>query len=56
MNILKKGGKPVGNYFTVREANKTYTLILTGMYFDDAQLWKELIEAKLKEFSVYRPD
>jgi hypothetical protein len=53
--LLKKEGKSVGNYFTVREGNKTYSLIMSGMYFDDPALWKELIEPKLKLFSAYKP-
>ena len=53
--LLKKKGKPIGNYFRVREGNKTYTILLSGVYFDDPQLWKELIEPKLKQFSVYEP-
>lgn len=53
--LLKKAGKPIGNYFTVREGSKTYTLILSGMYFDDPEVWKEIMEPKLKQFSVYKP-
>lgn len=53
--LLKKEGKPIGNYFTVREGNKVYSLILSGMYFDDPKVWKEIIEPKLKRFSVYSP-
>lgn len=54
-SILKKDGKPVGNYFTVRERNKVFVLLITGMYFEDAELWKEIIEPKLKLFSAYSP-
>jgi hypothetical protein len=53
--LLKKEGKPIGNYFTVREGSKTYTVILSGMYLDDPQVWKEIMEPKLKQFSVYKP-
>jgi len=53
--ILKKEGEPVGNYFTVREGDKLYSLILSGMYFDDPKVWKEIIEPKLKRFSAYAP-
>ena len=53
--LLKKDSKPIGNYFTVREGSKTYTVILTGMYFDEAEVWKEIMEPKLKQFSVYIP-
>lgn len=53
--LLKKEGKPIGNYFTVREGTKTYTVIISGMYFDDPQMWREIMEPKLKQFSVYKP-
>ena len=51
--ILKKDNNPVGNYFTVREGSNTYLLLITGMYFDDPQVWREVIEPKLKHFSTY---
>ena len=54
-SILKKDGKPVGNYFTVREGNKLFVLLITGLYFEDPELWKEIIEPKLKLFSAYSP-
>jgi hypothetical protein len=53
--VLKKEGKPIGNYFTVREGSKTYTVILSGMYFKDPAVWKEIMEPKLKQFSIYKP-
>jgi len=53
--LLKKEGKPIGNYFTVREGSKTYTVVLSGMYFDDPEVWKEIMEPKLKQFSAYKP-
>ncbi len=53
--VLKKDGVPVGNYFTVREGTKTYSILLAGMYFDDPSVWKKLVEPKLKAFSTYNP-
>lgn len=53
--VLKKEGKPIGNYFTVREGAKTYSVIISGRYFDDPQVWKEIMEPKLKQFSLYKP-
>lgn len=51
--LLTKEGNPVGNYFTMRQGKKTYLLIVFGLYFDDPQLWKDLIEPKLTQFSTY---
>jgi hypothetical protein len=53
--LLKKEGKPIGNYFTVREGVKTYSVILLRMSFDDPQVWKKIMEPKLKQFTVYKP-
>lgn len=53
--VLEKDGHPIGNAFTVRHGKRVYMLLLSGMYFDDAASWKELIEEKLKTFSEYAP-
>ena len=53
--VLKKNGVPVGNYFSVREGTKTYSILLAGMYIEDPEIWKELVEAKLKAVSTYKP-
>ena len=53
--VLEKDGHPVGNAFTVRHGKRVYMLLLSGMYFDDAVSWKELIEEKLETFSEYAP-
>jgi hypothetical protein len=53
--VLEMDGRPVGNLFSVRDGKKIYLVIMTGMYFDDAATWKELVEDKLKKFSAYEP-
>lgn len=53
--VLEKDGKPIGNIFTVREGKRVYVLIMSGMYFEDAAAFKELIEGRLKKFSAYTP-
>jgi hypothetical protein len=53
--VLEMEGRPVGNMFSVRDGKKIYMIIMTGMYFDDAAVWKELVEEKLKKFSGYEP-
>ncbi|HSE34014.1 MAG TPA: hypothetical protein VLA93_20745 [Pyrinomonadaceae bacterium] len=53
--VLKKDGTPIGNYFSVREGTKTYSILLAGMYIEDPDVWKELVEAKLKAMSTYKP-
>jgi hypothetical protein len=53
--ILEKDGHPIGNMFSVREGKRVYVVILSGMYFDDAAAWKELMEERLRKFSAYAP-
>jgi hypothetical protein len=53
--ILEKNGHPIGNMFSVREGKRVYVVILSGMYFDDAAAWKELMEERLRKFSAYAP-
>lgn len=53
---LKKDGKSVGNYFTVLEGKKVFSFMVAGVYFDDADIWREIVEPKLKLFSAYDPN
>ena len=53
--VLEMHGKPIGNMFTVREGKRVYVLVLSGMYFKDADAWKELMEERLRKFSAYEP-
>jgi hypothetical protein len=52
-HVLERDGKPVGNYFSVRDGARLYSVVMTGIYFDDADEWKELIGEKLVKFSTY---
>jgi hypothetical protein len=54
--LLEKDGNPVGNMFFARQGKRIYTLVVSGMYFDDAATWKELIEEKLTRFAAHGPD
>jgi hypothetical protein len=53
--VLEIKGEPVGNMFTVRDKKKVYTLLVTGKYFDDPEVWGELMGPKLRLFSAYKP-
>jgi hypothetical protein len=55
LRVLLKGGKPVGNVFTARDGRKTYAVVMAGVYFDDLQDWKELVEPKLQQLAAYSP-
>lgn len=54
-SILEKDGHPIGNVFTTRDGKRVFVLTLSGMYFDDPETFKELIEGRLKKFSAYQP-
>jgi hypothetical protein len=53
--LLVKGGNTIGNTFTVRDQEKTYLLVLSGVYFDNAELFKEVIGPKMRRFADYSP-
>jgi hypothetical protein len=53
--VLENDGEPIGNLFAVRQGNRVYMLVLSGMYFDEAEVWKKVIEKKLQKFSAYDP-
>jgi hypothetical protein len=55
LRLLVKGDKPLGNIFTVRDGRKTYFLVMTGFYFDDAEDWKKLVAPKLEQLAGYSP-
>jgi len=45
--LFVKNGKPVGNLFLGRKGKTVYFLCLSGVYFDDPELWAKLMEPKL---------
>ena len=55
LRLLVKGDKPLGNIFTVRDGRKTYFLVMTGLYFDDAEDWRKLVAPKLEQLAGYSP-
>ena len=55
LRLLVKGDKPLGNIFTTRDGRKTYFIVVTGLYFDDAEDWKKLFAPKLEQLAGYSP-
>jgi hypothetical protein len=53
--LLVRDDKPIGNLFTMREGRKTYLLVISGVYFEDPELWKKLIGPKLEQLAAYSP-
>ncbi len=53
--VLEKDGNPVGNLFSARQGTKVYSLVMSGMYFEDPDAWKELMNGRLAKFTAYKP-
>ncbi len=51
--VLENEGKPLGNHFSGRKGARVYTVVMTGMYFEDADEWRSLIAEKLEKFSAH---
>lgn len=49
LTILKLDGTtPVGNIFSARQGKRTYTIMVTGFYFDDPVEWDAFAGAKIR--------
>jgi len=53
--VLVKDDKPIGNVFAMRDGRKTYLLVIAGIYFKDAGLWKKVIGPKVERLAAYSP-
>ena len=47
--IIRNSGKPVGNVFVVRQGRVLHSLLVTGIYFDEAEDVRELFTPLLAE-------
>ena len=45
--LLMEEGKPYGNYFAMCRGNNAFTVLLSGFFFDDGDMWGELLRATL---------
>jgi hypothetical protein len=55
LNILEKDGNPIGNLYAVRKGARVYTIVMSGLYFDDAEVWKDVVDEKLEKFAAHKP-
>jgi hypothetical protein len=53
--LLVKDDSPIGNTFTFRDKEKTYLLVVSGLYFDDPELFTAMIAPKVRRFGAYSP-
>ena len=47
--------EPAGNLFACRKGKRTFLLILSGTWFDDAETFREFLEPVLRKFDRYDP-
>jgi len=55
LSLIVKDENPIGNIFALRDKGKTYLLVLTGIYFDDLELFNKVIGPKAERFAAYSP-
>jgi hypothetical protein len=46
---FEKGGSKLGNVLVIRKGNTVFSLLITGLYFDDPQLLHDLMSPKLEK-------
>jgi hypothetical protein len=56
LTLLVKGDRPIGNVFSLQDGARSYLLIMSGLYVQDAALWHRLIEPKLDRLRSYAPE
>lgn len=50
--LFTYNGEPYGNYFAMQDGKTVFMVMTSGFYFDDAELWSELIESTLSAVSA----
>lgn len=50
--LLMMDGKPVGNFLVARKGTRVYLVLFTGIYFDEAEDFRAVMEPKLAAFEA----
>ena len=53
--LLYSEGEPVGNFFIARKGKHIVTFLMTGIYFDDAESFRDLMMPVLDRIDRYKP-
>lgn len=53
--FLENDGKKMGNLFVARKGIKTYMVVIVGIYFDQPEMWGELVGPYLEYVEGYDP-
>jgi hypothetical protein len=51
-HVLEKDGKPIGSHFITRTGKSVCRILMSGMYFDDAEQWESLVKEKMDRFET----
>lgn len=51
--LLQRGGKPVGNLFSARKGKRYFVLMVVGIYFNDPETIREVLDPMLKRLENY---
>ena len=54
LSLLRLKEKPIGNLFVAVIGKKTYVVLISGFYFDDAGLFDELISPKMAAVEKFK--
>lgn len=52
--VITYDGKPVGNFFIARKNNKVFLTMFTGVYFDDPEDFRAVVQPKLEAMAELR--
>ncbi|MCW2290095.1 hypothetical protein M2262_000145 [Pseudomonas sp. BIGb0408] len=55
LDLLTRGGEPVGNLFFTRVANKSVFILFTGVYFEQAEQFEDFIAPRLQRIHDFKP-
>ncbi len=53
--LIRMDGDNVGNYFACRKGKNTIVILWTGVYFEDSQAFRDIVEPVLDRWARYRP-
>lgn len=54
-SILREGGTPFGNLVLARKGKRVYMIMISGVYFDEADALQELVVPYLERLDGYTP-
>ena len=53
--LVTRDGEPLGNFFACRKGVRTIVILWSGIYFDEAESFRDIVEPVLDKWSRYKP-